>query len=94
MTTLASIVDLAERVNRTQLDFLKLEIAVGRTFSSLALETNDTEKRARNRRAARKAFDTVLRFRDQIALTRDDTRWLNENLLRLKRELAMLGEVL
>ena len=65
-----------------------------RSHLGIALETNDCAKRARNRLAARKAYDTFLRFVDRVAFTHDDSRWLMANLLRLKCNLEMLGETL
>jgi len=91
--TLACSNDLAERLRRTQMDFLEIDLALGRTFSTTALQADDAEKRARNQRAARKAFDTVLRFMGKVAATDGDAKRLKEDLSRLKRDLTALGEV-
>lgn len=94
MASLASIVDLAESVNQSQANFLKVEVALAQTFSSIALKAKNPEKRARNRRAARKAFDMVSQFMGRVTLTNDDALWLESNLQRLKFDLATLGELL
>lgn len=92
MATLPSLEDLAERLDRVQTDFLKIEISLGQTFSGIALDTKDPETRSRNQRAARKAFDTALRFLDRVGPSGDETRLLEKNLLLLRLQLARLGE--
>lgn len=84
---------LADDLNKTGVDFLKLDVEVGLTFSGIALQTHDSEKRVRNLRAARKAYDNVLRLMDKVTLTKDDAKSLARNLFRLKCELVMLGDV-
>lgn len=84
---------LAEHLNKTGVGFLRLDVEVGLTFSGIALQAQDSEKRARNLRAARKAYDTVLRLMDKVTLTEDDAKSLARNLFQLKCELVMLGEV-
>lgn len=85
---------LAEHLNKAGVEFLRLDVEVGLTFSGIALQAQDSEKRARNLRAARKAYDTVLRLMDKVTLTEDGAKSLARNLFQLKCELVMLGEVL
>ena len=94
MTVLSNSVGILQSVNRAGVDFLKLDLEVGLTFSHMALETQDSEKRARTRRAARRAYDTVLKLSEKVPLTNQDAESLARNLLRLKCDLALLGEVL
>ena len=93
MTGLAKSVEVTVRSNRIRVDFLKLDVQLGLTFSGMALKTQDSEKRARTRRLGRKAYDTVLRLMDRVALTKEDDQSLALNLYRLKCDLVMLGEI-
>jgi hypothetical protein len=81
-----------ERVNRTSVDFLKLDVETALTFTSNALSTDNEEKKQRNRKAARKAYDTVLRLAKKVELTNSEKRFLNRGLQKLKEDLATLGE--
>ena len=81
------------RLNQACADFLKIDIAMGLTFSGIALRTQDSAKERRNRESARKAYDTVLKLMERVTLTRDDARILAHNLQRLKSELVSLGDV-
>lgn len=94
MPTAATTPDLINILNRTQVEFLKLEARIGLTFSDLALETKDAEKRARCRHAARRAYDTILKFMERVAPSRSESLWFETSLLRLKCNLWMLGEIL
>jgi len=82
------------RLNRVRVDFLKIDVATALTFSGIALQTQDPEKRQRNRRSARRAYDTILGLIHRVPLTLDDAQILARNLRRLKSELVRLGEVL
>jgi len=90
----ANRVDLAEHVNRTGAEFLKLDLELGLTFSGIALQAQDSERRARTRQLSRKAYDTVLRLMHRVKLTDEDAQSLARNLIRLKCDLVMLGEIL
>jgi hypothetical protein len=93
MTVLAEGFEFGERLNRAQGNFLKLDVEVGLTFAGIALQTQDPEKRERTRRVASKAYDTVLRLMNRVTFTKDGAQSLARNLLRLKYDLMMLGEV-
>jgi len=80
----------AERVGS---DFLRIDSQVGLTFSGTALATDNEEKRRRTTAIARKAHDTITRLRPSIELTNAEESELDRNLLRLKRELQILGEI-
>lgn len=82
----------AARLNRASADFLKADVATALTFSGIALAADDAGKRDRNRRAARKAYDTVLRLKERVALSDGDVKIMARNLQRLKSELTKLGE--
>jgi len=91
--TLDDFVASGARMNRVCADFLKIDVAMALTFSGIALQTEDPEKQQRNRRSARRAYDTVLGLIHKVPLTHDDARILARNLQRLKSELLRLGEV-
>lgn len=84
--------DVGENLNRSGVEFLKIDVEVGLTFSSIALRAQESERRARTRRVARNAYDTVLKLMERVALTSADAQTLARNLLRLKIDLRMLGE--
>ena len=83
-----------EGMNRTSAEFLKLDVQTGLTFSSTALTADNEEKKERNRKAARKAYDTVLRLGKKIELTNAEKRLLNRGLKKLRGELTALGEAI
>jgi hypothetical protein len=80
-------------LNRTSAEFLKTDVETALTFSSIALQTEDLSKRQRNRRNARKGYDTILRLARRVRLSTDDEQFLSEKMGRLKSELQRLGEV-
>ena len=51
------------------LEFVKTDLEMGITFSRLALDAHDENKRAGNRANARKAYDAVLRQSEKLILT-------------------------
>jgi len=79
--------------NRVTADFLKVDVATALTFTEIALQTSDSIKKRRNRRSARKAYDSIVRLAKKVDLTPDDGELLSRNLERLKSELQTLGEV-
>lgn len=85
--------NLTEHLNKAGADFLRLDVEIGLTFSGIALQAQDSEKRARNLRAARRAYDTVLRLTDRVTLTKDGAQSLARSLCRLKCDLVRLGEI-
>jgi hypothetical protein len=83
-----------ERAHRASATFLKLDIQTALTFTSMALTAENGVKRERNRKAARKAYETVMRLSQKVHLTDAEARDLNRGLKRLRSELADLGEAL
>lgn len=82
------------RFNKASTDFLKLDLETALTFTGLALQTDERTKRERNQRAARRAYDTILRLLDRVTLSDADAEFFEHNLKRLKSELIALGESL
>ena len=83
----------AEKFNRVSTDFLKVDVQTALTFSKIALETNDSVKKHRNQRSARKAYDTVVKLMKKVEPKEHDAQDLSSSLKRLKSELQSLGEV-
>jgi len=90
--TTDELLECGARLNRVSVDFLKIDVATGLTFTGIALHTDDAVKKARNRRSARLAYDTVIKLIDRVTLSHDDSLILGRNLARLRSELATLGE--
>jgi len=90
--TVDEILALGDRLQRTGVDFLKIDVAIALTFAGIALQTADPVKRLRNRQSARKAYDSVLKLLNRVALTHGDAQIMAHNLQRLRSELVSLGE--
>src|SRR5262249_19038996 len=85
--------DLAETkktLNAVTADFLKVDVETALTFSGMALETDNPEKRERNRSNARKAYDTICRFSKKVQFTREQEIYISEMMVRLKDHLEQL----
>jgi alpha-ketoglutarate-dependent taurine dioxygenase len=83
---------IRNETNRIGADFLKIDSEVGLIFSSMALKADDEENKRRTTGVARRAHDSIMRFRQQVELTDAETIELDRNLLRLKGQLQILGE--
>jgi len=92
--TFDEILASRDRMNRTSMDFLRIDLDTALTFSSVALQTDDMSKKHRNQRAARRAYDTVLRLIKKVTLTDAEARVFAQSLGRLKSDLENLGEIL
>ena len=79
--------------NRAGAEFLKVDAETGLTLARVALSTPNGEKKRRNQKSARKAYDTILRLLKRITPTDADARELNIRLHELKDDLIQLGEV-
>ena len=83
----------SQQLNRVGTEFLRADIATGRTLVEAALSSDDPEKKRRNQKSARKAYDTVVRMLKKITPNDADVQELNAGLQRLKADLVELGEV-
>jgi hypothetical protein len=86
------MLSMAENTRRLKVDFLCIDAQMALTFSSIALNTRDLQRRERTTRAARRAYDTIQKLKSGVSMTVVDTEKLNKNLRRLKNELERLGE--
>lgn len=80
------------RRNPVGIDFLRTESETAFLFARIASDANDEEKKRRNVRNARTAYDTLLHFVNQLALTEDEQDEIRVNLTELHRQLLVLGE--
>lgn len=83
---------LQTRTNKLRANFLQIDSEIALTFSSMALETRNPEKRKRTTWSARKAYDTIMQFRENTDLSDQQRGKLETNLRRLKNELQRLGQ--
>jgi hypothetical protein len=83
---------LTERTNRVGAQFLQIDSEVALTFSGMALRTSDEKKKRRTTQVARRAYDTIMRLRKNIALGDTEGDKLEANLQRLRSELQVLGQ--
>ena len=84
--------ETGQQLNATNADFLRIDVETALTFSQMALETDNPEKRDRNRRNARKAYDTITHLRGKVVFTAAQEEHMNEKTEHLKRDLTKLGE--
>lgn len=83
---------LQAEMNRTKIDLIKTDLEASMTFATIARESSDTEKTLRNRRNARKGYDSIMHFAATASLTPEDEKQVNEKLGRLKTALVALGD--
>jgi len=76
------------------LEFVRTDLETGITFSRLALDADDEDKRARNRANARKGYNTALRQWEKLLLTPAESAEIGAKFNHLKANLEKLGEVL
>jgi hypothetical protein len=80
------------QLNATNADFLRIEVETALTFTDLASQTNNSEKQIRNRKNARKAYDTIVRMWGDVTFTPEQEGFMHEMMSRLKIKLELLGE--
>jgi hypothetical protein len=83
---------VGQRANSLKADFLRIDSQMALTFSGIALNAGDPEKRKRTTLTARRAYDTIVRLRNDIELNQAEDDKLDINLQRLKNELQRLGQ--
>jgi hypothetical protein len=81
-----------QQLNATNADFLRIDAETALTFSQMALEADNPEKRDRNHQNARKAYDTIMRLRQKVVFTPAQEESMNQKMAELKRDLIKLGE--
>ncbi len=85
--------DIGKSLQRTGTEFLSADIDTALTFVGLARSANDDSgKKSRNQRNARKAYDKVQELLARLRLSAEQQREINDKLSHLKAELTSLGE--
>jgi hypothetical protein len=72
--------------------FLNTEADTGLKFARIAAESHDAKKKARNRRYAREAYDSVLKHLDRAAATSEELEAVQQKMAPLRELLKSLGE--
>jgi hypothetical protein len=90
--TSAELNKTGQQLNATNADFLRIDAETALTFSQIALEADNPEKRNRNHQNARKAYDTIMRLRQKVVFTPAQEESMNQKMEQLKRDLTRLGE--
>jgi hypothetical protein len=91
--TIDELLASRERLNRTTIEFLKVDLETGLTFATIARQASNDHGMQRNRRAARKSYNTVIKMMPKTDLSSQDQAWIEQGLSRLKTELERLGEI-
>jgi len=75
-------------------EFLFAELTAGLTFARIAIgaKPQDADKIERNRKNARKAYDSLLHFQENISLTGEEKKRYESGKSELKAALRCLGE--
>jgi hypothetical protein len=89
---LQDLTDMGKELNATNVNFLKIDVETALTFSKLARQSTNEEKKERNRQHARRAYDTILHLWNTVAFTPDEEAYMRDMLTQLKIDLEMLGE--
>jgi hypothetical protein len=82
----------AAKFHARAINFLNTEADVGLNLAHFAAESRDAKKRVRNRRIAREAYDTVLRYLDRAAPTDEELKAVQQKVSTLRELLKSLGE--
>ena len=81
---------LNAQTNRLRANFLQIDSEIALTFSGMALEASDREKKRRTTLTARKAYDTIMRMRDDVDSGDAEKNRLDANLRRKRSVIDVL----
>ena len=84
---------LRSSVSKNAFEFLLTDIDTALTFMDVAESTGKAEIRNRNYANARRAYDTVLRFMQNLAIADDQRKKLASKLNILKSRLQNAGQL-
>lgn len=76
------------------IEFLRTEAETAFGFAKIASDTPNQERRRRNVRHARRAYDTLLHFLKDLVLTANERDEMQTKVAELHRQLVALGETL
>jgi len=80
--------------NAIGIEFLRTEVETALVFARIASNNHNKEKKRRNVRNARRAYQTLLYFLSQFVFTDQQQHAMREKLTELHRQLVVLGESL
>jgi hypothetical protein len=83
-----------DQANKIGAKFLQVDCDIAITFSGMALQTTDNDKKRRLIQTAHKAYDTIIWLRRRLELNDAERARLDAGLERLKSQLERLGESL
>lgn len=84
---------LSQKLNDQKVDLIKIDLETSFTFAKIAKDAaDDREKRLRNRRHARRGYDTITHFLRTAILGQSERDAIEKGIGRLKNELQELGE--
>lgn len=84
---------LQRDINKNAAEFLCVDLDTALTFAQMASSSaRNPEARLRNRKNARTAYDTVMRLKEKVTLSPEESALMGEKLDALKRILLELGE--
>ena len=87
------ISSLRDDLNRTTIEFLRTDLDTGIMLARIATGARkNSERRERNKRKARMAYDTVVKFRRQTPMSTEIRIALDEKIGLLRSMLEVLGE--
>jgi hypothetical protein len=78
--------------NGGEVEFLRAELDTGFTLARIALHATHEDKTNRNRRNARKAYDSLLHFIPRATLAPEEADEIKSKLETLRSKLLELGE--
>lgn len=85
--------DLKERLNRSGVEFLEVDLETALIMARIANEAEDgSDKKMRNIRNARRAYDTIVRLRKRLRPTPEQEQIVEDKLQQLRHALIELGE--
>ncbi len=90
--TLDELLKAREQLNEASVNFLLIDVDIGLTFSEIALQTSDPDKKRRVREKARAAYENVQHLVHKVTLTEADACRLARNLEILRARLYDLED--
>lgn len=88
----AATVAIRHHSREVGLLFLRSELRLSRTFLAIALHAADPEKRNRNLRNARLAFESLNRFYDKTLISELEAERFGKGMAELKKALKQAGD--
>jgi hypothetical protein len=85
--------DLWASTTKNSLEFMERDLELALTMVTIASQAGkDSDKRARNIKNARRAFDTVQQLKEKVHASKEEWRPIQEKFKQLRDRLRDLGE--